>query len=97
MYVLHFIQVTKPIVSFWIIRFQIELTNNIIGLAVLMLILNISVEQTKVQYNGGLISNRNLTITLSTDIYDSGPCKVIHPSSDLHVFWHWWNSKASRL
>ena len=82
MYVLRFIQVTKPIISARIIRFQVEQTNNIVALAVFMFILNISVEQTKFQYNGVSISNRNLTITLSIDIYDSGQCKVIHPSSD---------------
>ena len=86
MYVLRFIQVTKPIVSSRIIRFQVEQTNNIVALAVVMFILNISVEQTKFQNNGGSISNRNLTITLSIDIYDSGQCKVIHPGSDLHAF-----------
>ena len=58
-----------------------------------MFILNISVEQTKFQYSGGSISNRNLTIAHSIDIYDSGQCKVIHPSSDLHVFSHPRNSK----
>ena len=58
-----------------------------------MLILNISVEQTKFQYNRGSISNKNLTITLSIDIYDSGQCKVIQPSSHLHIFWHPRNSK----
>ena len=84
MYVLRFIQVTKPIVYSQIIRFQVEQTNNIVALAVFMFILNISV---------GSISNRNLTITLSIDIYDSGQCKVIHPSSHLHVFWHPRNSK----
>ena len=68
------------------IRFQVEQTNNIVALAVFMFIQNISVEQTKFQYNGSSISNRNLTITLSIDIYDSGQCKVIHPSSDLDVF-----------
>ena len=78
---------------FWIIRFQVEQTNNMIALAVYMFILNILVEQTKLQYSGGLISNRNLTITLSIAIYDSGQCKVIHPSSDLQVFWHPRNSK----
>ena len=88
MYILHFIQVTKPVASFRIIRFWVEQTNNIVALAVFMFILNISVEQTKFQYNRGSISNRNLTIALSTDNYDSGQCKVIHPSSDLHVFWH---------
>ena len=86
MYVLRFIQVTKPIISSRIIRFQVEQTNNIVALAVCMFILNIWVEQTKSQYIGGSISNRNLTITLSIDIYESGQCKVIHPSSDLHVF-----------
>ena len=86
MYVLRFIQVTKPIISSRIFRFQVEQTNNIVALAVFMFILKISVEQTKFQYNEGSISNRNLTITLSSDIYDSGQYKVIHPSSDLHVF-----------
>ena len=93
MYVLHFIQVTKPIISSQIIRFQVEQTNNIVALAVFVFILNISVKQTKFQYNGGSISNTNLTITLSIDIYDSGQCKVIHPCSDLHIFWHPRNSK----
>ena len=86
MYALRFIQVTKPIISSRIIRFQVEQTNNMIAPAVFMFILNILVEQTKFQYNGGSISNRNLTITLSIAIYDSGQCKVIHASSDLHVF-----------
>ena len=87
MYVLRFIQVTKLIISSQIIRFQVEQTNNIVAFAVfIMFILNISVEQTKFQCNRGSISYRNLTITLSIDIYDSGQCKVIHPSSDLHVF-----------
>ena len=86
MYLLSFIQVTKPIISYRIIRFQVEQTNNIVALAVLMFILNISVKQTKFQYNGGSISNRNWTITLSIDIYDSGQCKGIHPSSDLPFF-----------
>ena len=44
MYVLHFIQVTKPIISSRIIRFPVEQTNNIVALAVFMFILNISVE-----------------------------------------------------
>ena len=65
MYVLRFIQVTKPIMSSRMIRFQVEQTNNIVALAVFMFILIMSVEQTKFQYNGGYISNRNLTITLS--------------------------------
>ena len=93
MYVLRFIQVAKPIISSRIISFQVEQTNNIVALAVFMFILDISVEQTKFQYNGGSISNSNLTITLSIDIYDSRQCKVIHPSSDLYVFWHPRNSK----
>ena len=93
MYVLRFIQVTKPIIAFRIIRFQVEQTNNIVALAVFMFILNISVEQTKFQYHWGSILNRNLTITLSINIYDSGQCNVIHSSSDLHVFWHPRNSK----
>ena len=93
MYVLRFIQVTKPIISSRIIRFQVEQINNIVALAVFMFTLITSVEQTKFQYNGDSISNRNLTITLSIDIYDSEQCKAIHPSSDLHVFWHPRNSK----
>ena len=88
MYVLRFIQITIPIISSQIIRFQVEQTNNIVALAVFMFILNILVEQTKFQYNGSSISNRNLTITLSINIYYSGKCKVIHPSNDLHVFGH---------
>ena len=71
MYILRVIQVTKPIIFSRIIRFQVEQTNNIVALAVFMFILNISAEQTKFQYNGGAISNRNLTVTLSIDIYDS--------------------------
>ena len=67
MYVLRFFQVTKPIISSRIIGFQIEQTNNIVALTVLIFILNISVEQTKFQYNGDTISNRNLTITLSIE------------------------------
>ena len=39
MYVLRFIQVTKPIISSRIIRFQVEQTNNIVALAVFMFIL----------------------------------------------------------
>ena len=93
MYVLRFLQGTKPIISSRIIRFQVEQTNNIVALAVFVFILNSLVEKTKFQYNGGSISNRNLTVTLSIDIYDIGQCKVIHPSSDLHVFWHPRNSK----
>ena len=93
MYVLRFIQVTKSIVSSRIIRFQVEQTNNIFALADVMFILNILVEQTKFQYNGDSISNRNLTITLSNDIYDSGKCKVIHPGSDLYAYLHPRNSK----
>ena len=83
----------NPIISSRFIHFQAEQTNNIVALADFMFILNISVEQTKFPYNGGSISNRNLTITLSIYIYDSGQCKVIHTSSDLHVFWHPRNSK----
>ena len=93
MYILCFFQVTKPIISSRIFRFQVEQTNNIDALAVFMFILNISVKQTKFQYNECSISNRNLTITLSTDNYDSGQYKFIHPSSDLPVFWHPRNSK----
>ena len=63
MYVLRFIQVTKPIISSRIIRFRVEQTNNIAAFAVFMLILNILVEQTKFQYNGGSIPKRNLTNT----------------------------------
>ena len=37
MYILHFIQVTKPIISSRIIRFQIEQANNIVALVVLCL------------------------------------------------------------
>ena len=58
-----------------------------------MFILNISVEQTKFQCNGGSISYRNLAIILLIDIYDSGQCQVILPSSDLHVSWHLRNLK----
>ena len=59
MYVLRFIQVTKPIISSRLIRFQVEQTNYIVALAVFMFILNISVEQTKFQCNvQGSISNR---------------------------------------
>ena len=86
MHVLRFIQVTKTIISSRSTRYQVKQTNNIVSLAVLMFILNISVEQTKFQYNGGSISNKNLINTLSVDIYDNGQCKVIHPSSNLHVF-----------
>ena len=39
MYVLRFIQVTKPIISSRIIRFQVEQTNNIVALAFLCLFL----------------------------------------------------------
>ena len=73
-------------ISSLIIRFQVEQTSKIVALAVFIFILNISVEQTKVQYSRGSISNRNLTITLAIDIYDSRQCKAIHLSSDLHVF-----------
>ena len=72
--------------NFRIIHFQVKQTNKVVALAVFMFILNILIEQTKFQYNGGSISNRNLTIALSIDTYDNGQCKVIHPSSDLHVF-----------
>ena len=140
-YILHFIQATKPIISSRIIHFKVNQTNNIVARVLedsrfciqdsyfwagtptflqnllnspfgtptfsetdlwdscfempsekpgctrcFYVYLNISVEQTKFQYYRGSISNRNLTITLSIDIYDSGLCKVIHPSSDLHVF-----------
>ena len=85
MCILCFIQVTKPIISSELFVL-VKQTNNIAALAVFMFILNISVDQTKFQYNGGSISNKNMTITLSIDIYESGQCKVIHPSSDLHVF-----------
>ena len=54
-YVLRFIQVTKPIISSRIICFEVEQTNNIVAFAVLMFILNISIEQTKFQCNGGSI------------------------------------------
>ena len=47
MYELRFNQVTKPIISSRIIRFQVEQTNNIVALAVFMFILNILVKQTK--------------------------------------------------
>ena len=67
MYVLRFIQVTKLIVSSRIICFQVEQTNSIVALTVLMFILNISGEQTKFQCNGDSISRRNLTITFSND------------------------------
>ena len=95
-YILRFIQVTKPIISYRIIRFQVEQSNKIVALTVFMFILTISVEQAKFRYNGGSISNRNLTITLSIGIYDSGHCKVIHPSSDIHelrsIYVHWFTS-----
>ena len=67
MYVLRFFQITKPIISSRIFHFQIEQTNNIVALTVLIFILNILVKQTKFQYNGDTISNRNLTITLSIE------------------------------
>ena len=87
MCVLRFIQVTKTIISSRIIRLKVEQTNNIVALAVLMFILNISVEQTKFQYNGGSISNRNLTNTHSVDIYDnvkSFTQALTYTSSDIH-------------
>ena len=85
MYVLRFIQVTKPIISFRIIRFQVEQTNNIVALAVFIFILNISVKQTKFQNNRGSISNRNLTITLSIDIYVKSLTQPLTcTSSDIH-------------
>ena len=46
MYVLSFVQVTKPIISSRIIRFQVEQTNNIVALTVFMFLLSISVAQT---------------------------------------------------
>ena len=49
MHILRFIQITKPIISFQIIRFQVEQTNNIVALAVFMFILNILVKLTKFQ------------------------------------------------
>ena len=63
--------------------FSVEQTNNIVSLTIFRFILNISVKQTKFQYKGGSISNRNLTIPHSIDIYDSGQSKAIHPSFDL--------------
>ena len=88
MSVLRFIQVTKPIISSKIIRFQVEQTNNRVALAVFMFILNILVEQTEFQCNRGSISRRYLTITLSIDINDSGQRKVIRPSSDMCSYIH---------
>ena len=45
MYELRFIQITKSIISFQIIRFQVKQTNNIVAPAVFIFILNILVEQ----------------------------------------------------
>ena len=55
-----------------------------------MFILNISVEQTKFICNKGSISRRNLTITLSIDIYDSEQYKsftqaLTYTSSGIHL------------
>ena len=55
----------QTIISSRIIRSQIEGTNDRVALAVFMYILNILIELTKFIYNGGSISRRNLTITLS--------------------------------
>ena len=88
-----FFQVPKPIISSRIIHFQVTQINNRVAFTVFMFILNILVKQIKFQCNGGSISRRNLTITLSIDISNSGQCKVIHTSSDLHLFWHPPNSK----
>ena len=74
MSVLPFFQVTKPIISFRIIHFQIEQINNRVAFTLFMFILNILVEQIKFQCNGGFISRRNWTITLSVDISDNGQC-----------------------
>ena len=49
MYVLRFIQVTKPIVYSRIIRFQVEKDNNIVARAVFMFILNI--RSNKLNFN----------------------------------------------
>ena len=88
MYVLRFIQVTKHIIFSRIIRFQVEQTNNFVTLAIFIFILNISVEQTKFDYNGGCISNRNLTIVLSIDIDRSNVKSftqaLTYTSSDIH-------------
>ena len=89
MYILRFIQVTKPIISSRIIRFQIEQTNNIVALAVFMFILNISVEQTKFQYNGSSISKETwpspsqLTF-MTVDNVKSFTQALTYTSSDIH-------------
>ena len=62
--------------------FSSEQTNNIVVLTVFIFILNISVEQTKFQYNGGSISNRNLTITLSIRL-----ASVLKTVFFIHVSW----------
>ena len=84
MSILRFIQVTKPIISSRIIRFQAEHAHY--RVAVFMFILNISIEQTKFKSNGGSISSRNLTITLAMDIYDNGQFTkpLTYTSSDIH-------------
>ena len=93
MFVLGFTQVTKPIIYSRTIRSQVKETNNRVASAAFAFILNILVIQTKFICNGGSVSRRNLSITLSNDIYDSENFKIIHPSSDLHVFWHSRNLK----
>ena len=87
--VLRFIQVTKPIISSWIIHFQVEQTNNIVAHAVFIFILNISVEQIKFQYNGGSISKETWPSSsqwtfMTVDNVKSFIQALTYMSSDIH-------------
>ena len=92
MYVLRFIQATKTNISSRIIRFQVEQTNNIVALAVLMFILNIS--SNKLNFNTTEVPFQTETwpipsqLTFMTvDNVKSFTHALMYTSSDIHGIW----------
>ena len=83
MYVLRFIQVTKPIIASRIIRFQVEPTNNIVVLAVFMFMPNILVK--KLNFNTTEAPFQTETWPSPSQLtFMTVDNVIIHPSSDLY-------------
>ena len=92
MYVLCFIQVTKPIISSWIIRFQVEQTNNIGALAVLMFILKfrsnkLNFNTTEAPFQTETWPSLSQLTFLTVDNVKSFTQALTYTSSDIYRIW----------
>ena len=88
--VLLFTQVTIPLMSSRITCSQVK--SSLHSLFLCLYSLNSSVEKNIFFSSGDSTARKDLVPTLPVNIYDNDHCKVIHPSSCLHVFGHPRNS-----